>query len=76
MKRYFFDRVGGGQAEYDYHGRMLSTPEAARQLAEVIALDLELMDEGGWSGWAINVHTAVGQQPFSVPVPASAQMAA
>jgi hypothetical protein len=76
MKRYFFDRINREQAEYDFHGRMLSTPEAARQLAEVIALDLELMDEGGWSGWAINVRTALGQQLFSVPVPAPTTMAA
>jgi len=76
MNRYFFDRVSDGRAEYDYRGRELSTPEAARQLAEIIALDLELMDEGGWSGWAINVRTAIGQQLFSVPIPAASAMAA
>jgi hypothetical protein len=68
MRHYFFDRVYGGRAEYDYRGRLCSTPEAARQMAELIALDLGMMDEGSWSGWAINVRNALGQKFFSIPV--------
>ena len=75
MNRYFFDRVSHDRAEYDYRGRACSTPEAARQLAEMIALDLEIMDEGAWSGWAINVRNAIGQQFFSVPVSESCLVA-
>jgi len=76
MKRYFFDRVSSERAEYDYRGRDFSSPEAARQLAEIIALDLELMDEGGWSGWAIAVRNALGEQLFSVPIAQCSTMAA
>ncbi len=76
MNTYFFDRVGHDRAEYDYRGRACSTPEAARQLAELIALDLEVMDEGSWCGWVINVRNAIGQQFFSVPVPEPGLMVA
>ena len=75
MKRYFFDRVSCERAEYDFRGREFSNPEAAHQLAEIIALDLGLMDEGGWCGWSIKVRNAIGQQLFLVPVPEAAPMA-
>lgn len=76
MNRYFFDRVSRSRAEYDYCGRACSTPETARQLAELIALDLEIMDEGSWSGWTVNVSNAVGQHFYSIPVPTADLMAA
>ncbi len=71
MNRYFFDRVGGKRSEYDYQGKDLPNPEAAHQIAELIAIDLEVVDEGIWSGWAISVRDAFGQQFCSVPVGAS-----
>jgi hypothetical protein len=70
MGKYFFDRVGHCRLEYDYKGRMLSTPEKAHQLAELIALDLGIEPEGNWRGWTIDVRNALGQRFFSVPVPA------
>jgi hypothetical protein len=71
MKKYFFDRVGSDRAEYDYRGRDLPSLDAARRLAELIALDLEIDQDGTWSGWAVSVRDAVGQQFLSVPVSAS-----
>jgi hypothetical protein len=68
MGRYFFDRVGRNRAEYDYKGHALSTPEKARQLAELIALDLGIDPEGPWTGWTVNVCNAQGQKLFSIPV--------
>jgi hypothetical protein len=76
MSKYFFDRVSRHRAEYDYQGRALPTPENARQLAELIALDLEIEPEGKWSGWAIAVRNAQGQQFFSIPVRAPELIAA
>jgi hypothetical protein len=69
MNKYFFDRVSREGSEYDYRGREFHTPETAHQMAELIALDLEVVEEGIWSGWAINVYSADGQQFFSVPIP-------
>jgi hypothetical protein len=66
MNRYFFDIANRSQSIYDHKGRELSTPEAAYQLAELIALDLEV--EGEWTGWAVAVRTARGEKYFSVPV--------
>jgi Domain of unknown function (DUF6894) len=68
MKRYFFDRVGEERLEYDFCGSVLPSPEAAYQIAEMIAIDLEIVEEGAWSGWEISVRDAGGRKFFSVPV--------
>jgi hypothetical protein len=65
MNKYFFDLVGQERSEYDFRGREFSAPEKAFQLAELIALDLEMKGEGEWLGWSIDVRNAHGQQ---VPV--------
>ena len=71
MQTYFFDRVAFDRAEYDYRGRDLPSLDAAKRLAELIAIDLEIGEEGTWSGWAISVRDAVGKQFLSIPVSAS-----
>ena len=68
MSKYFFDRVSSDRAEYDYHGRALATPENARQLAELIALDLEIETDGRWSGWSVDVRNVYGERFFTIPV--------
>jgi hypothetical protein len=68
MSKYFFDRVTSDRAEYDYHGRAFSSPEYARQLAELIALDLEIEPDGRWSGWFVDVRDAYGERFFTIPV--------
>jgi hypothetical protein len=68
MKRYFFDLVSLDRAEHDFRGRECSSPELALQMAELIALDLELRSEGEWSGWTVKVRNPDGQHFFSVPV--------
>jgi hypothetical protein len=68
MTTYFFDRVGKGRSEYDYRGRAFQTPDKARQLAELIALDLGIEPEGPWSGWRVDVLDARGTRIFSIPV--------
>ena len=72
MKKYFFDRVGNDRAEYDYRGRDLPSLDAAKNLAELIAIDLEIGEEGTWSSWAVSVRDAVGKQFLSILVSASA----
>ena len=66
MKRYFFDLGTQCRSMYDYKGRELATPEAAYQLAELIALDLAF--DGEWVGWAVAVCSPDGERFFSVPV--------
>jgi hypothetical protein len=66
MRRYFFDLGSQSQSRYDYQGRECPTPEAAYQLAELIALDLAL--EGEWMGWAVAVRSPEGERYFSIPV--------
>jgi len=46
MCRYFFDLVSQKRREYDFRGREISSQEDAFQMAEIIALDLELESEG------------------------------
>jgi hypothetical protein len=68
MVKYFFDRVGCSRREYDYEGRIFPTPDKARQMAELIALDLGIEPERKWFGWTVDVRNAQGQKFFSVPV--------
>ena len=68
MKRYFFDRVGKHRAEYDFCGREFPSQESARQLAELMAIDLGISEQGEWSGWVVDVRNSLGQKFFSIPV--------
>jgi hypothetical protein len=69
MNRYFFDLVSGSRSEYDYKGREFRTPEQARELAELIALDLEIAScDGQWAGWTVDVRNARGNREFCIPV--------
>jgi len=66
MKRYFFDLGNQCQSMYDHEGRDCETPDAAYQLAEMIALDLEV--DGEWAGWTVAVCSPDGERVFSIPV--------
>ena len=66
MKRYFFDLGRQGQSVYDHQGRDFESDDAAYQLAELIALDLEV--EGEWAGWVVAVRSPKGESVFSIPV--------
>jgi hypothetical protein len=68
MCRYFFDLVGQKRTEYDFRGREISSLEDAFQMAEIIALDLELKSEGEWRGWSVEVRNSDGRHLFSVAV--------
>lgn len=68
MRKYFFDLVGQDHCQYDYRGRLLPAIEKACQLAELIAMDLEMRGEGEWTGWSVNVRSEQGQQLFAIPV--------
>jgi hypothetical protein len=68
MKRYFFDVVRERCAEYDFRGREFAEPQKALQLAQLLALDLEVGGGDEVSGSRINVRNADGHELFSVPV--------
>ena len=65
MNRYFFDVVLKSHSQYDYRGREFSSVEKAAQLAELIALDLEISPQGEWAGSTVSVRDAGGQQLFA-----------
>jgi uncharacterized protein DUF6894 len=65
MNRYFFDVVLKSHSEYDYRGREFSSVEKAAQLAELIALDLEISPQGEWAGSTVSVRDQRGQQLYS-----------
>jgi hypothetical protein len=68
MRRFFFDVSTAKGFLYDYEGRFFGKDEDARQLAELIALDLESTDASEWSGSAVEVRNIEGKRLFSVPV--------
>jgi hypothetical protein len=76
MTRYFFDRIGQGRSEYDYQGCFFASPDKAKQLAELMAIDLEIEPDGKWCGWSIDVRDPKGEKFFSIPVRASELAAA
>jgi hypothetical protein len=65
MNRYFFDVVLKSHSEYDYRGREFSSPEKAAQLAELIALDLEINPQGEWAGSMVTVRDSRGKKLYA-----------
>ena len=68
MNKYFFDRVGQGCSEYDFRGRDFAEPQKAFQLAQLLALDMEVGGGDEFFGGSINVRNADGHKLFSVPI--------
>ena len=68
MKKYFFDRVGRACSEYDFRGREFAEPHKAYQLAQLLALDLEVGGGEEFSGGSISVRNADGHKLFSVQI--------
>ena len=60
MQRYFFDVAARTYVQYDYHGRDIHKPEEARELAELIALDIECTDGDDLVGAEIQVVVIPG----------------
>jgi hypothetical protein len=68
MKKYFFDRVGERCSEYDFRGREFEEPQKAFQLAQLLALDLEVDCVDEFCGGSIHVRNADGHKLFTVPI--------
>jgi hypothetical protein len=68
MKRYFFDLAIKSYVQYDYQGRDLERPEQAREMAELIALDIECTEGDELAGAEVQVRNIGGQKLFAVPV--------
>ena len=68
MQRYFFDVATRAYVQYDYHGREINNPEQARELAELIALDIECTEGDNLAGAEIQVRNVNGEHLYSVPV--------
>ena len=68
MKRVFFDVAANSSVQYDYRGREFDKPEDAHELAELIALDLECIDEGEWTGGEVRVCNVSGERIFSASI--------
>ena len=66
--KYFFDRIGQVCSEYDFHGRVLAEPTTAFQLAQMLALDLEVSGGDEFAGGSINVRNADGHKLFTVRI--------
>ena len=76
MSRYFFDVVLKSHSEYDYRGRELPSAEKAAQLAELIALDLEISPQGEWAGSTVSVRDPSGRELYAREVRAPEAAAA
>ena len=68
MQRYFFDVAARSHVHYDYRGREFGRAEQARELAELIALDIECTDGDDLAGAEIQVRDVSGQHLYSIAV--------
>jgi hypothetical protein len=68
MKKYFFDRIGQDCSEYDFRGHDFAEPQKAFQLAQLLALDLEVEGHEAFAGGSINVRNADGHKLFTVRI--------
>jgi hypothetical protein len=69
MPAFFFDIVTSKSVEHDFHGRKLATAEDARELAEMIALDMECCSgNSDWIATEVVVRDLAGVSLYSVSV--------
>ena len=68
MKRFFFDVAIQSAIQYDFRGKDLATAEEARELAELIALDIECTAENNVTAFEVQVRNITGDSLFNVPV--------
>ena len=68
MKKYFFDVVSEKGPEYDYSGHDFAEPQKAFQLAQLLALDLEVKGDDEFFGGMIAVRNADGHKLYSVRI--------
>jgi hypothetical protein len=76
MTRYFFDVTAETSVQYDYSGRPLPSLDHARELAELIAIDMGCRQGDELLGTEIEVRDATGLKLFTVAVQATATLAA
>ena len=68
MTRYFFDVANKSYVQYDYRGREFEKPEQARELAELIALDVECTDGDDVARGEVQVCNVSGVRLFAIPI--------
>ncbi len=73
MRRYFFDLVGQGRCLYDFHGRQFPDPAAAREAAQLIALNVEIEE---FASGRVDVRDARGGEVFFIVIRVAEQCAA
>lgn len=68
MTRFFFDITDPTSVQYDYSGRHLPSIDHARELAELIAIDIGCCEGKEMPAKVVHVRDAVGQQLFAIAV--------
>lgn len=68
MTRYFFDVKSKTSVEHDYQGRYLPSFEDAKQMCELIAMDLGCMQIDGSCGMEVQIRNPAGVLLCSTPV--------
>ena len=68
MQRYFFDVSTKSHVQYDYRGRDFPNADQAKQLAELIALDVECIEGDEVVATEVQVRDIKGFHLFSVPI--------
>jgi hypothetical protein len=69
MQRYFFDFGFHTHVHYDFAGKCFVTEEQAREMAEMIALDVACADPDTSTNVEVQVRNIAGRRLFSIPIP-------
>jgi hypothetical protein len=76
MNRFFFDVSSQTYAHYDFRGREFARSDEARELAELIALDIGCTEDTDCAPAEVQVRNVRGERLFSVSVPRADAIAA
>ncbi len=68
MTKLFIDIVGATEKRLDFSGRMFSCPEEAGEAAQLVSLDLGVMENSPWVGAEVQVMDEAGRCLFSYRV--------
>ena len=69
MRRYFFDVRTGTRIRYDYRGREFDRFDKAKEMAELIALDIGCSDTETELDGEVQVRNVAGQRLYSIATP-------
>ena len=68
MAKVFIDIVGSNERQLDFKGQQFPSMETARQIAELISIDLAVSVDSRWIGAEVQLKDELGNFIYRCPV--------